>query len=228
MPKAERKVRGWRDERAQPIPTTMEPEELTSRPSGTPIETTRSYTAKEIGDTARSTRALTLDQMTVASSSGQKRGSHTCVSPSFFYYNLNMETNFNGSDWGEYSEFEFRWLEMLLTHKVLSSEFVFSLAAKFNIKFSGQVDDAEIGGVILSDVKREKLLPEIQHYFQENTSIPNYYEALEIYKSLDSLGASAFDKIFNYFLTDNSIKLINLSKSQKIFLILESIYKNLM
>ena len=101
---------------------------------------------------------------------------------------------FTGSNWTEYSEFEFAWLSIMLEKPgILLPADIRDLAARFQITFSlpvTTIDPTELGRALLADISRVKLLPVVQDLVAaEYPNMIDFSEAADAYQVL--LKASA-------------------------------------
>jgi hypothetical protein len=99
-----------------------------------------------------------------------------------------------GSNWKEYTDFEFKWLETLLEREgLLLPSDVRALADEFQIKFTEPLDTmnpVQIGRVLLNDVPREKLLSTLQSLvLTEYSNMVSFSEANQIYRRVQTLHA---------------------------------------
>jgi len=83
---------------------------------------------------------------------------------------------FTGSDWSEYSRFEFKWTEILLTKEVIRKQDILKLLKHFEIDFGGDncqetVSSQEIGNVLLNDIPKKELFPAVKTLFERKYAL---------------------------------------------------------
>lgn len=128
-------------------------------------------------------------------------------------------SNFQGSKWEEYEEFEFRWLEIALTKGVLSRKDLLHLADKYSIEFAvnnwrHSLDESEIGGVILNDVTKDKLFDFLKEYIVEKYPFVMSFEDLEsIWSFLKDLDYEALVRFYLAVCRDQEARRIVKDKS---------------
>ena len=120
-------------------------------------------------------------------------------------------TTFSGANWKDYSEFEFSWMELVLTKNILKREDLLFLLNKFGIKFleknwEESVSMEEMGNALINDVPKEKLWPEVVDVLnQRYPDKLNFEEAFEIWGKLGSYNASALLGIYKKIFTNKNI-----------------------
>jgi len=98
----------------------------------------------------------------------------------------NGQENFQGANWEEYSDFELKWLEFLLT-RGLPAEDVKGLADSFGIIFDDpSTDQAQLGNALLNDIPKNELIPAIKDLGVKN-NLPSLENAEIIYRELSKL-----------------------------------------
>ena len=118
---------------------------------------------------------------------------------------------FSGANWKDYSEFEFSWMELVLTKNILKREDLLFLLNKFGIKFleknwEESVSMEEMGNALINDVPKEKLWPEVVDVLnQRYPDKLNFEEAFEIWGKLGSYNASALLGIYKKIFTNKNI-----------------------
>jgi hypothetical protein len=85
---------------------------------------------------------------------------------------MEASNKFSGSEWGEYSEAEFRWLNKVLTEGIISNDDLFELSKHFGINFSDKSipEDQlvkEIGYALVADIPKSEVLPIIAKLVKE-------------------------------------------------------------
>jgi hypothetical protein len=160
-----------------------------------------------------------------------------------------QKKEYEGSNWKEYSSFEFHWLEILLTQSrvggrsIMSRQDILALLRKYNIRFSGEnweetVPQSEMGNVLINDIPKEKLLPSVQECltsrYPEKLS---FYEAHQIYSNLSSRSILELAQLYLKIsqneglremvedsVLNKSRRVTELQKEDIIFFILEELY----
>lgn len=118
---------------------------------------------------------------------------------------------FQGSDWKDYSDFEFKWIEIILTKDVLKREDLLFLLNKFGIKFSKKnwedsVDTEEMGNVLINDVPKGELWSEVVDILSKRYADKlSFDEAYEIWERLDSYRAGDLLDIYKKISTNKNI-----------------------
>jgi len=130
----------------------------------------------------------------------------------------------NPVNFKEYSDFEFRWIETILT-KTLKKKDLFDLLKKFGIKFlekswKENISTKEIGNVLISDIPKKDLLltakDVMKNRYPDKISFEN---AEKIWEKLEILNIEELRKKFPEIPNLNENKEISLS------LILDFIYQ---
>lgn len=118
---------------------------------------------------------------------------------------------FSGANWKDYSEFEFSWMELVLTKNILKREDLLFLLNKFGIKFleknwEESVATEQMGNTLINDVPKEKLWPEVVDVLnQRYPDKLNFEEAFEIWGKLGGYNASVLLDIYKKISTNKNI-----------------------
>src|SRR5574343_383891 len=128
---------------------------------------------------------------------------------------------FQGSDWKDYSDFEFRWMEIILTKDILKREDLLFLLKRFKIKFleknwENSIGTEEMGNVLINDVPKKELWLEVS-----GTLSKRYADKLnfnEAYKIWEKLGGYSRNDLLNTYKRISTDKNINNFVNDKNFL----------
>jgi hypothetical protein len=141
----------------------------------------------------------------------------------------------SGADWSEYSKFELKWVEIVMTKGVLNRSELLTLLKSFDIRFvthnwENQTPIAEFGNALLNDAPRAKLLPAIKLIIRErHPRCMSFEEAQTVVASLEPLSIELLRKLFivvskpeEQFLVEETT---GFQKADLPFLILEYCYR---
>jgi hypothetical protein len=109
---------------------------------------------------------------------------------------------FHGSDWKDYSDFEFEWLEIILTKNIIKKEDILSLLKKFKIKFLEEnwedcVSTEEMGNVLINDVPKKELWLGVTDILSKKYADKlNFDEAYKIWGKLSNYSRDDLSKIY--------------------------------
>jgi hypothetical protein len=115
---------------------------------------------------------------------------------------------FQGSDWKDYSDFEFKWLEIVLTKNIIKKEDILSLLKKFKIKFLEKnwedcVRAEEMGNVLINDVPKKELWLEVTDILSKKYADKlNFDEAYKIWGELSNYSRDDLSKIYKEISTN--------------------------
>lgn len=98
------------------------------------------------------------------------------------------KTQSKWTDWKEYSNFEFRWLEVVLNY-VLKKADVISLLRKHQIEFclknwEKKISQREMAMVLLCDVPKKELISNVKNLIKKNPELISFEESQRIYTKL--------------------------------------------
>lgn len=145
------------------------------------------------------------------------------------------QKKFEGSLWEEYSRFEFKWLEIILTKSVLKKSILLAIAKEYGIKFNFiarcRITGNKIGDILLNDVPKDQLLPKVHAIIKKNPSTLTLEEAERLYTGLEKLDEKILNKIYLAVSSNCELKKIVLEdhifgKEKILFLIIGEFYKN--
>ena len=118
---------------------------------------------------------------------------------------------FSGANWKDYSEFEFSWMELVLTKNILKREDLLFLLNKFGIKFleknwEESVSMEEMGNALINDVPKRELWPEVTDVLSKKYADRlSFNEVHEIWGKLGSYNVSALLDIYKKISTNKNI-----------------------
>lgn len=107
----------------------------------------------------------------------------------------------SGADWGEYSKFEFKWLEIVTTKGILNRSELLTLLNSFGIRFitsgwENRTPIIDFGDVLLNDVPKAQLFPAVKTIIRErHPQCMTFEEAQEFVASLDLLSIELLKKL---------------------------------
>lgn len=131
-----------------------------------------------------------------------------------------MKDSYIGSAWGEYTEFEFRWLETLLTKDILKKSTIVEICERLRFqqvpKDMKNMSGAELGNVLLNDVAKSELLPVVISIVSEKyPEKPTFLEAQEVYASLSIVSKPALRKITLSLTKNSDLRLLLVEDKEK-------------
>lgn len=151
-----------------------------------------------------------------------------------------MSSNrFQGAEWKDYSDFEFRWLEGVLTRGALTREDLLDLLRRFDIEFDvngweDMTDPSEMGNVLLNDVPKESLLSAVSEILRKRYPFAMTLEEAEtFYRFLMTLDRQILKKVTIALSTNEPLSTMiqdpakqgRLADAQLATSILEELYK---
>lgn len=116
------------------------------------------------------------------------------------------------SDWSGYTDFEFRWLENILARSALRRADLLRLADQFGVHFTEEdwrtnLEQKEIGGVILNHAERDELLPAVEELLA--TKYPDWLtfeQARTLHQNLEALESEILKKVVAAITRDRQLK----------------------
>lgn len=118
---------------------------------------------------------------------------------------------FQGSDWKDYSDFEFRWIEIILTKNILKREDFLFLLKKFEIKFfeknwENSISTEEMGNVLINDVPKKELWLEVSDILNKRYADKlNFDEAYKIWGELGNYNRNRLLNIYKEISTNKDV-----------------------
>lgn len=134
---------------------------------------------------------------------------------------MNQKNNKNMADWKDYSEFEFLWLEIMLTQNILKKEHLVYLLKKMKMEFTKKNWETKIsrnalGLALLADVPKNELFPKIKNIINNYPTKFSFKETEQIYNKLSIFDFQKLIKIYiEITKTENLQKKNSLPKAEE-------------